>query len=93
MKYPEHDYICFDPFEGDRDVDVRCRTVKLVRARGEHPCWHGDNRDVSDGPHTIKHGELHRYEKALIDREYWGSYRICIACMDQWFDEWRGGRS
>jgi hypothetical protein len=46
-KYEDRDYILFDPFEGDRDVDVRARTVKIVTIRKEHPCggnsrheWH-----------------------------------------------------
>lgn len=87
LRYPERDYIAFDPFEGDRDVDVRMRTVKLVRARVDYSCWYGQSGDRE--PHTIKAGELHRYECALVDREYWGSYRICLPCMDKWFAEWR----
>ena len=85
LAFPERDYLAFDPCEGDRDVDVRCRTVKMVRARKEHPCFLGAG-SYGDG-HTIKPGEMHRYETALVDGDYWGKYRVCVACMDKWLSE------
>jgi hypothetical protein len=74
----ERDYLAYDPFDGDRDVDIRCRTVKLVRARKEYQCYCGA---------AIKRGELYRYEVALIDREFWGKYRACLPCIDKWLEE------
>lgn len=86
LSFPESDYLSFDPFDGDRDVDVKCRTVKLVRARTEHPCFGGAEPNFGD-KHTIKPGEVYRYERALVDGDYWGQYRMCVACMDKWLTE------
>lgn len=41
LAFPERDYLDFDPCEGDRDADVRFRTVNLLRARKEHSCFGG----------------------------------------------------
>jgi hypothetical protein len=87
--FPDQDYIAFDPCEGDRDVDVRLRTVKLVVARKEHSCFFGTG-PYGDA-HTIKSGDRYRYERALIDRDYWGQYRVCLPCMDKWLRERDGG--
>ncbi len=87
-RHPDHDYIQFDPCEGDRDVDVRMRTVKLVVARKEHACFLGSG-PYGDG-HTIKPGDRYRFERALIDSDYWGQYRVCLPCMDKWLMEMRG---
>lgn len=84
MKYHFEDYIRFDPFEGDRDTDVKMRTVKLIKARAEHPCWMGLSPDSS--PHVIKQGEMARFEKARVEGD-WCQYYVCIQCMDNWLDE------
>src|ERR1035437_1453779 len=68
-KYPDSYYVQYDPFEGDRDVDVKMRTVRIVKARTEHKCWMG--MCPPEKPHTIKVGERCRYERALIDSEKW----------------------
>lgn len=85
LAFQERDYLAYDPFgDGDRDVDIRMRTVRLVRARNEYPCFAGQ----ADGlAHTIKPGDVYRSETALIDGDYWGKYRVCVACMDKWLTE------
>ena len=85
LAFPERDYIAYDPFGGsDRDVDIQMSTVRLVRARKEYPCFAGQ----ADGPaHTIKPGDVYRSETALVDGDYWGKYRVCVACMDKWLTE------
>lgn len=85
LAFEESDYLAFDPFEGDRDVDVRCRRVKVVKARKEQPCFLGTGS--LGGAHTIKAGELCRRESAIIDRSYWGTYHVCVPCMDKWLSE------
>lgn len=85
MKYPAQDYIRWDPFEGDMDVDIRCRSVKLVRVRKHHQCHLSLNEATP--PHNIEPGQLARHEKAFVDGSHWGSYYACIPCMDAWFDE------
>jgi hypothetical protein len=87
-KFSDEDYIAFDPCEGDRDVDIKCRTVKLVVARKEHPCFLGEG-SYGDG-HTIKPGNRYRYERALVDSDYWGQYRVCLPCMDNFLSGLRG---
>lgn len=86
LAFPERDYLAFDPFDGDRDGDVRCRKVRLVVARKEHPCFGGADPHFGD-QHSIQPGDLHRYETALVDGDCWGKYRVCIACMDKWLAE------
>lgn len=86
LKFPDADYIRFDPCDGDRDVDIRCRTVKLVKARKEHACFLGSNPSFGD-QHRIKRGEVYRDESALVDHSYWGRYKVCVPCMDKWLTE------
>ena len=88
MKHAEEDYINWDPFEGDMDVDIRCRKVKLVRVRKQHQCHLSINEKTP--PHNIEPGQLARYETAFVDGSHWGSYYCCIHCMDAWFDELNG---
>ena len=84
MKFSEDDYLRFDPCGGD-DCQVSCRTVKLVVARNKHACFLGTT--LYGDQHMINPGDRYRYEKALIDGDYWGRYRVCIPCMDKWFEE------
>jgi hypothetical protein len=78
------DYLRYDPFEGDRDVNVKCRTVKMVTTRRPQDCM-----DPEDGKlHPIEPGTRARFEKALIDGDFWGKYYVCVACMDKWLDQW-----
>ena len=51
MKFTEEIYINHDPFMGDRDCDIRCKRVSVVKVRKEHLCL------LSDGfnTHNITH--------------------------------------
>lgn len=71
-------YLRFDPFDGERDVDIRCRKVRIVTTRKPHKCYPPEGK-----MHPIKSGQRARYETAIVDGE-WGSYYTCIACMDLW---------
>ena len=77
------DYLRYDPFDGERDVDVRCRTVKLVKVRKQQKC-HG--LDYESNGHPINPGERARYEQAIVDGK-WGRYYVCIGCMTKWLTE------
>lgn len=81
LKFSDADYLRFDPCEGD-EGEVACRTVRLVRARKERPCFLG-TADGADG-HYIQPGDTYRSERALIDGDYWGNYAVCVPCMDKW---------
>lgn len=82
-KYTDDQYKRFDPFEGDRDVKIKCRTIAIVKVRKEHICYDGM---WSHEPRMIKVGERARYETALVDGN-WGRYYICLPCIDRWFKE------
>jgi hypothetical protein len=78
MKHTDDDYINYDPFVGD-EADIKCRTVTVKKARKEHVCWGLDgNMD-----HKIAPGEKYRHERALIDGDFWGEFKLCLNCMDK----------
>lgn len=85
MSFTDIDYVRFDPFEGDRDVHVKCRTVKLVTTRKAHKCF---GLDAESHGHDIAAGDRARYEHALVDGK-WGSYYMCVSCMNKWLSEWK----
>jgi hypothetical protein len=78
LAYSEQKYIGFDPFFGD-EAEISCRTVKLVKVRKPHACFFGLNGDG----HQIVPGDHARHEKALVDGSYWGSYYLCIPCLNR----------
>lgn len=82
LKYKECLYVDCDPFEGDREINIRNKTVKIVKVRKQQDCY-GIDKDSS---HQIEVGKLARLEKAIVD-EKWESYYICIKCMEQWFEQ------
>lgn len=84
MKYTEKDYINFDPFAGD-DGEVTLSKVKIVKARKEHNCFYGLG-SFGNG-HKIQKGDTYRYQKALIDGDFFGEYRLCLTCMNKYLDE------
>ncbi len=85
LAYSEQEYLEFDLFVGE-DADITCRTVKLVKTRKRHVCFFGQNGDG----HSIAPGSHARHEKALVDGDYWGSYYICIPCLDRELADLRG---
>ena len=77
----------YDLFFGE-EGETSFRTAKIRTAKKEHSCFGGAGA-YQDG-HTIKPGERYRHEKALIDGDFWGQYRICLACLDKWIAEMDG---
>lgn len=76
--YADTEYIRYDPFDGDRDVDVRARTVAIVTTRKPHKCM-----SPGGAIHDIPSGTRARYETAIVEG-HWGRYYTCVACMDGW---------
>ena len=74
-KFKDDDYIIYDPFFGDRDVEIKCQKVNIVTTRKQHEC-------IFERTHIIETGTRARYETALVDGE-WGSYYMCLDCMDE----------
>ncbi|MGL4265161.1 MAG: hypothetical protein ACRCTX_26355 [Afipia sp.] len=85
MKITDEDRLEYDITAGD-DAELRCRTVKMRTAAKEHPCFGGIGQDG----HTIKKGERYRHERARVDGDFWGEYRICTPCLDKWISDLNG---
>lgn len=81
--YSDEQLINWDPFDGERDVDIRCRSVKVVTTRTARQCVGQGGRDNA---HQMAPGTRARVERALVDGA-WGSYYICAACMEAWLRE------
>lgn len=77
-KHTDASYINADPFFGDESA-LTCRTVAIRTARKGHPCFSIDGKR----DHEIRPGDRYRFESALVDGDFWGSYRICLPCMDR----------
>jgi hypothetical protein len=81
MQFPEADYLRYDPCEGS-DAVITLRKVKLRTARISHACFLGTAPGGDN--HQIQPGEIYRSERALVDGDYWGHYKVCVPCMDKW---------
>lgn len=79
MKYATEDYCLIDPFDGERDVDVRCKTVKVVKLRKPRICY------GSSSTHEIKAGDYTRCETGIFEGK-WYRFDACIPCMDAWME-------
>lgn len=82
-KYSDEQYIEHDPFAGDRDVDVRCRTVKIVKIRKPQECHDPMHKGR---PFPSLPGTRMRSDRAVVDGE-WSAAYTCLECIAQWFDE------
>ena len=82
MSRTDAEYLAYDPFDGDRDVDVRCSTVKIVKVRTRQWCMGNGSTER----HPIKLGARARNERAIFEGQ-WASYYVCLDCMDKWLDE------
>lgn len=78
----DEEYKAADVFQGD-EAEIRCSTVTIKTARKNHKCMTLTGRQ----DHDIEKGQRYRHEKALIDQSFWGEYRICLKCLDEWYAE------
>ena len=81
QKHPDNIYLDIDPFEGDRDVDIRMQQIKIVTTRKEHMCISPEGRE----PHTIDVGSRAWRETAIVDNEFSSCY-VCLDCLDKWIN-------
>ena len=84
MKFKKDVYLNWNPFEGDRDVDVKLYSTSLVVTRKEHDCMLATN--VGNEYHKIEKGQLVFYEHAVVDGEWCSSY-ACLDCFDKFLIE------
>jgi hypothetical protein len=87
MNFTHEDYLNEDWFDGE-ESDISCRTQKIVKVRKEHECWL--SLCPGNTPHKIAIGTEAYYEKALIDRSFWGKFYMCKDCMDKQLTEYYG---
>ena len=81
-KMTDDEYLRFDPFSSDRDVDIRCRKVRIVKTRKEHACMSPTIRF-----HPMPPGTKARFESAVVEGE-WKSYYTCLKCIDEWIEKY-----
>lgn len=78
MERADLDYTVFNPFEGDRDVDIQCRKVAIVTTRKPHECMAAYL--IGDG-HVIPVGNRAQKESAKVEGKF-GSCYSCLKCLD-----------
>lgn len=78
----DSEYVAFDPFQGD-EAELTCRTTAIRKARKQHACYTLNGKQ----DHFIEPGQRYRHERALVDGDFWGEYRICLPCLDKILDE------
>lgn len=81
-KRPFNRYLEKDPFGGDRDIDIRCHTVKIVKVRLRQWCCGLYQRDG----HDIEPGTYAYSERAIVEGK-WGVSYVCLECLDQYLDK------
>lgn len=81
-RHDEQVYIDTDPFFGD-EAELTCRTVTIRTARKTHACF----GLLGQQDHNIEPGQQYRYERARVDGSFWGDYKICLDCMDQFLED------
>jgi len=74
----ESQYIAFNPFAGDRDVHIECRTVKIVQTGKDHDCMAAY---LIDRQHVINAGQLAWKESAKVEGKF-GTCYCCLPCLD-----------
>lgn len=80
LTFSKEEYLSYNPFDGDMDVDIKCSETKIVKVKQRHQC---SAYDLFGLPlqHYIEPGDFAFYEHALVDG-LWGSSWCCIDCMD-----------
>jgi hypothetical protein len=82
--FADREYLNRDPFDGERDVDIRCRSVTIATTRKPQQCYGTDGK-----MHDMPVGTRVRRERAIVDGK-WGTYYVCIPCMDRWLRDMCG---
>lgn len=80
VKRDESAYLEYPWFE-DRDVDLRCHTVKMATTRKAGTCcgYDGEVHDIPAGTRVY-------LEECIMDGE-WCRSRLCVPCMDRHLDD------
>ncbi len=80
MRRTEQDYLDFDPFAGDRDVEIAFRTIRIVTTRTSHECL------ATSSVHQIPSGTRVWKEVGKVDGRV-ASVFCCLDCLDDVMDE------
>jgi len=77
-KHTDAQYLLFDPFSGDRDVDIQFQKWAIVTTRTGHRCAAGD---MNRAPHEIAPGTRCWRESGKVEGKV-GSCWCCFRCLD-----------
>ncbi|QBC44425.1 hypothetical protein [Iodobacter fluviatilis] len=88
MSRSDQEYIEFCIWQGE-EGELSLQTVKIRTARKEHHCMSFSETNS----HTITLGQRYRHERARVDGDFWGEWKICLSCMDKWINELEGEES
>lgn len=78
MKYDENLYIGTGIYDGDRDVDIRCYSEKMVTCKKSHICA-TCGKEIQAGERAVR-------EKGFLEDEPVSCY-TCLSCMNKWMEE------
>lgn len=81
--YSDEQRLRIDFWDGDRDVDVRQKTIKIVTTRKPQTCTaHNGFKRAEEMPK----GTRMMVERAIVDGEWCSAY-VCVGCVDAWLQE------
>lgn len=82
MPYSDKQRLACDFFGGDRDVDIRAQSFKIVVTRKPHFCpAHNEFK-----AEMVPAGTRMLVERAVVDGE-WGVNYVCVDCIDAWLKQ------
>lgn len=84
MMYSDKQRLACDFWGGDRDVDIRAKTTKIVVTRKPHICCAHNKYKGAELPA----GTRMMVERGIVDGE-WGVNYVCVDCIDDWLTEIR----
>lgn len=80
--YTDAQRLSVDFWGGDRDVDVRQKTVRIVTTRKPQICSAHDGFKGAEVPA----GTRAMVERAIVDGKWCSAY-VCVGCVDNWLRE------
>lgn len=78
MSRSDQEYIDFDPFVGE-DGTLTLRNVRIRTAKKEHNCLSLS----ATTSHVITPGQRYRHERALVDSDFFGEWKMCLECVEK----------
>ncbi len=88
MPYSDEIFVRYNPFQGDRDITIECRKVRIVTIRKEQPCAaaHLSYEPMDTQDHMIPAGSRAWKETAKAEGQF-GSCYCCLPCLARLMDQ------